>query len=136
MTRPANLISQTFTYMLNPINDQESSTSGSSQASGIATTAFERASGFQVQIVMELCDRGSLRGELDKQGANAFRTQEGDLYFAAVLQTVADIAKGIAQLHRLNIVHSDCKVNSILDTMIHALMALFWYHLLQIAFSD
>ena len=76
--------------------------------------------GFEVQIVMELCDRGSLRAFLDQResggGGGGFRrlTASGEcvIDYKAVLRTAADIAKGMAQLHSMDIVHSDCKVSA------------------------
>ena len=61
-----------------------------------------------MRIVLELCDLGSLRQLLDR---GAFRSEDGSLNYPAVLETAADIAKGMAQLHSLNIVHSDLKVS-------------------------
>jgi serine/threonine protein kinase len=61
----------------------------------------------KVQIVMELCECGSLRDLLQD---GAFNTSLG-LNYQAVLDTALDIAKGMAHLHSMGLVHSDLKVN-------------------------
>ena len=74
--------------------------------------------GFEVQIVQEYCDLGSLSFFMQRQ-----RQQQGQgpaasdkagpscgLSYPAILETALDVANGMRQLHVLNIVHSDCKV--------------------------
>ena len=70
--------------------------------------------GFEVQIIMEHCDCGSLRQMLDKAGAPFREAGTGQVVYKAVLETAADIAKGMAQLHSMHIVHSDCKTQNVL----------------------
>ena len=82
-------------------------TAEGSSASGQSASSKGAVVGFEVRIVLELCDLGSLRQLLDR---GAFRSEDGSLNYPAVLETAADIAKGMAQLHSLNIVHSDLKV--------------------------
>ncbi|GAX77392.1 hypothetical protein CEUSTIGMA_g4838.t1 [Chlamydomonas eustigma] len=67
--------------------------------------------GFEVQIVMEYCERGSLRRLLNH---GVFKLDEEVVNYPAVLETAADIAKGMIQLHSLNVVHSDLKAQNIL----------------------
>ena len=62
----------------------------------------------QVQIVMEYCELGSLHAWLR---CEAFLAKEG-MDYDALLETAADIAKGMAHLHSLNILHSDLKVGT------------------------
>lgn len=64
-------------------------------------------SGFEVQLILELCDRGSLRHALDAQ---VFHKASGQLDYLAILETAADIARGMQHLHNHNIWHSDLKV--------------------------
>lgn len=77
---------------------------------------------------MELCDRGSLRTFLDRQeegGRGGFRLPPAaasggsgeTVDYEAVLRTAADIAKGMAQLHGMDIVHSDCKVDGLIKAL-------------------
>ncbi len=57
--------------------------------------------------MLEFCDCGTLRDSLSQR---AFLTVTGKINYRAVLDTAADVAKGMAQLHSLNIVHADLKV--------------------------
>ena len=86
--------------------------SSQDMATGGRGSGSWRVIGFEVMIVMELCDCGSLRDMLDRE-VSALRPAGagGAADYSAVLATAADIAKGMAQLHSLNIVHSDVKVN-------------------------
>ena len=101
-------------------NDSPSLLGGGSQQSSRRGGRGSSVMGFEVQIVMELCDRGSLRAFLDQResggGGGGFRrlTASGEcvIDYKAVLRTAADIAKGMAQLHSMDIVHSDCKVSA------------------------
>lgn len=72
-------------------------------------------SGFEVQLILELCDRGSLRHALDAQ---VFHKASGQLDYMAILETAADIARGMQHLHNHNIWHSDLKVKG--------LMGIYW----------
>ena len=83
-----------------------------------------------MQLVLEFCDRGDLRDALE---AGAFRLHSrspldpaattasiphpvadadatGPIDYLSVLETAADIARGMAHLHACNIVHLDLKV--------------------------
>ena len=73
-----------------------------------------KSAGFEVKIIMEHCDCGSLRQMLDKAGAPFRDPGTGQVVYKAVLATAADVAKGMAQLHAMHIVHSDCKTQNIL----------------------
>ena len=132
ITLPApHLVAQTFDYSLNPITAdvkvskveprQMPPESRSNQSSGMgggktSTSNYPGGGvlGFEVQIIMEKCDCGSLRQMLDKGGAPFKDPCSGQISYEAVLATAADIAKGMAQLHAMNIVHSDCKTQNVL----------------------
>ena len=129
ITLPApHLVAQTFDYSLNPItadvtggsdggNQQMSEAIGSSNDGRRCSSGGAGLSsilGFEVQIIMEKCDCGSLRQMLDKGGAPFKDPCSGQISYEAVLATAADIAKGMAQLHAMNIVHSDCKTQNVL----------------------
>ena len=51
---------------------------------------------------------------LDKGQAPFKDPLTGRVNYGAVLATAADIARGMAQLHSMNIVHSDCKTQNVL----------------------
>ena len=92
----------------------------SSSSSGVSSSV----AGFEVQIVQEYCDLGSLSFFMQRQQQQWLLQQRpslGDaavataangwgLSYAAILETASDVANGMRQLHALNIVHSDCKV--------------------------
>ena len=63
--------------------------------------------GLELRLVLELCDCGSLRDVLDQ---GAFLQGDGRVNDRAVLETALDIARGMMQLHALDLVHSDLKV--------------------------
>jgi serine/threonine protein kinase len=66
----------------------------------------------ELRLVLEYCDRGSLGTLLKDYGG--FRDEEGQLDYAAVLETAADIAKGMIHLHKNNICHNDLKANNVM----------------------
>ena len=63
----------------------------------------------QVRLVLEYMDKGTLRDALD---SGIFINPAGDeVDYEAVLETVAEVAKGMLHLHSLNILHGDLKVS-------------------------
>jgi serine/threonine protein kinase len=95
----------TYTYSLVPVKDQ--GTQGSLCSTSSSSLSFAQTTAFEVQIVQELCDRGNLRSALNDR---AFFLPGGTLNYKAVLETAADMARGMAHLHSNNILHSDLKV--------------------------
>ncbi|GAX78317.1 hypothetical protein CEUSTIGMA_g5759.t1 [Chlamydomonas eustigma] len=77
----------------------------------VAGAVRSTVSAFEIQLVLELCDRGSLRDALHK---GAFRLPDRAVNYLAVLDTAADIARGMAHLHSSNILHSDLKALNVL----------------------
>ena len=70
----------------------------------------------QVQLVLEFCDLGSLRSQLD---AGAFLLGPASATvdaavaapnYLAVLEVASDVARGMLHLHDLDIMHCDLKV--------------------------
>jgi serine/threonine protein kinase len=62
---------------------------------------------FQVWLVLEYCDRGTLRDALD---AGCFFSPTAGLNYPAILDTALDVARAMAHLHGLNVLHGDLKV--------------------------
>jgi serine/threonine protein kinase len=117
-------IVQTYTYSLTPVRERTShsgftvtpSTSGSrrsaetsrlNRASPSGMFPSVAASAFEVQIILEYCDRGTLHDALIR---HAFFLPDGRVNYLAVLETAADMARGLAHLHASNILHLDLKV--------------------------
>lgn len=73
------------------------------------------AANFQVRLITEYMDLGTLRDALDRHVFFIPPTLELD--FCSVLDTAADIAKGVEHLHSLNIVHGDLKVGGDIRTL-------------------
>ncbi|GIL91517.1 hypothetical protein Vretimale_18402 [Volvox reticuliferus] len=65
---------------------------------------------YEVQLVLEFCDRGCLRDALD---GGAFFSAEG-LNYPAILETAADIAKAMLHLHMNDVLHSDLKATNVM----------------------
>ena len=106
LTHP-NIV-QTHTYSLTPVKEGISTPAQSNSllsAQGPLSSATLTA--FEVQIVLELCDLGTLRDTLNQR---AFILPGGGVNYAAVLETAADVARGMSHLHSCNILHSDLKV--------------------------
>jgi serine/threonine protein kinase len=61
----------------------------------------------QVRLVLELCDRGSLKELLT---AGGLRKADGKPDMVGVVATALDIARAMLHLHSENIIHSDLKV--------------------------
>ncbi|GAX78336.1 hypothetical protein CEUSTIGMA_g5778.t1 [Chlamydomonas eustigma] len=64
----------------------------------------------KVQIVMELCECGNLRDLLQN---GVFKTRLS-VNYRAVLDVALDVARGMAHLHSMGLVHSDLKASNIL----------------------
>ncbi|PNG99656.1 Mitogen-activated protein kinase kinase kinase MLT, partial [Tetrabaena socialis] len=65
---------------------------------------------YEVRLVLEFCDKGSLKDALDQQ---AF-LQGGALNLCAMLETAADVAKAMVHMHAANVLHSDLKARNIM----------------------
>ncbi|GLI63679.1 hypothetical protein VaNZ11_006717 [Volvox africanus] len=73
-------------------------------------TAMGGIHSYEVQLVLEFCDRGCLRDALD---GGAFFSAEG-LNYPAILETAADIAKAMLHLHMNDVLHSDLKATNVM----------------------
>ncbi|KAI8475398.1 MAG: kinase-like domain-containing protein [Monoraphidium minutum] len=132
MTHP-NIV-QTYTYTIHPMASTHAAVSSDASqpppdGSGVEGSAaappkpspqkWERgplATGpstlnFEVSLVLEYCELGSLRDALD---AGAFITADGELNYAAVLDTAADVARAMLHLHGQQVLHSDLKARNVL----------------------
>mmetsp|Transcript_38872 Transcript_38872/g.115659 ORF Transcript_38872/g.115659 Transcript_38872/m.115659 type:complete len:959 (-) Transcript_38872:492-3368(-) len=67
--------------------------------------------GYEIRLVLELCDYGSLRDCLD---SGAYRMADGSPNLAAVLDTAIDCAKAMVHMHRQDICHSDLKSRNVM----------------------
>lgn len=65
----------------------------------------------QVRLLLEFMDLGTLRDALDRH-VFFYKPPFHGLDYCSVLDTAADIAKGLLHLHSLNIIHGDLKVCS------------------------
>ncbi|KAG2500646.1 hypothetical protein HYH03_001413 [Edaphochlamys debaryana] len=65
---------------------------------------------YEVRLVLEFCDKGSLKDALDQ---HAFM-QGGALNLSAMLETAADIAKAMVHMHAASVLHSDLKARNIM----------------------
>ncbi|GAX77879.1 hypothetical protein CEUSTIGMA_g5321.t1 [Chlamydomonas eustigma] len=128
-------IVQTYTYSLRSItdgsdrgcsgsqSDMEGSAGTAKHPDGIQVASWRASSlkpahihktGFEVQLVLEYCQHGSLRSLLD---SGAFvDADSGRLNRLAVLEVASDIARGMLHLHTQNIVHSDLKSHNVMLT--------------------
>jgi serine/threonine protein kinase len=92
---------------------------------GFATVGSEHSltvySGFEVQLVLEYCNFGSLQHALQKgvffddpqdRDAEGAMTAPSSNYLA-VLEIASDVAKGMLHLHAQNVIHSDLKVEHV-----------------------
>ncbi|GIL79160.1 hypothetical protein Vretimale_16703 [Volvox reticuliferus] len=65
---------------------------------------------YEVRLVLEYCDKGSLKDALDQ---HVFM-QGGTFNLGAVLETAADVAKAMVHMHAANVLHSDLKARNIM----------------------
>jgi serine/threonine protein kinase len=77
----------------------------------------------QVRLILEFCDGGTLREALDR---GVFKLPNGGVNYLAVLDTAADVCKGMLQLHALNVIHSDLKVSEFHPPFSPVIYSLFW----------
>jgi serine/threonine protein kinase len=67
--------------------------------------------GMEVQMVLELCNLGSLRSMLE---AGLIITHDVCINYPGLLEVASGIAKGMLHLHKLNILHGDLKAQNVL----------------------
>lgn len=66
--------------------------------------------GWEVRLVLEYCDRGSLKDMLNSGSLRNSVTGKPDM--VAVVATALDIARAMLHLHSENVIHSDLKVGA------------------------
>ncbi|GIL61307.1 hypothetical protein Vafri_15698 [Volvox africanus] len=81
----------------------------SSERSAISHATEATIHSYEVRLVLEFCDKGSLKDALDQ---NVF--MQGPLNLAAMLETAADVAKAMVHMHAANVLHSDLKARNIM----------------------
>ncbi|PNH07789.1 hypothetical protein TSOC_005724 [Tetrabaena socialis] len=108
----------TYTYFIRPyhepvhsgVQNMLASQAGVSmtkqQTSDTQTSASSEESStihsYEVRLVLEFCDKGSLKDALDQQ---AF-LQGGAFNLCAMLETAGDVAKAMVHMHAANVLHS------------------------------
>ena len=65
-----------------------------------------------MRLVLEYCDRGSLDASVEAN--KGLRDKSGTLMLANLIETAADIAKGMLHLHKNNVCHNDLKAANVL----------------------
>jgi serine/threonine protein kinase len=87
---------------------------------------------WEVQLVLEYCDQGSLRQLLNKSGP--FKAPDGGRDMLLILDTALDVARAMVHLHSENIIHSDLKVRTISKVhcqkgcmLVSLLYTIVWY---------
>jgi serine/threonine protein kinase len=68
---------------------------------------------WEVQIIQEFCDHGSLRSVLSDK---TFLKRNGHLDAGVMLKLAGDVARGMLHIHSMQIVHGDLKALNILVT--------------------
>ncbi|KAI8476186.1 MAG: kinase-like domain-containing protein [Monoraphidium minutum] len=112
-------IVQTYTYTIKPTTSTHAGPSSKStdRTSESPVSSDNRFStdpntlNFEVSLVLEFCELGSLRDALD---AHFFDNADGTLNYAAVLDTAADVARAMLHLHKQQVLHSDLKARNVL----------------------
>ena len=99
----SNLV-KTHSYSIRPIRDPLSLA-----LTCVSSILPSSPSSFEVQIIMELCDFGSLEGAF-----KALHPPNQPVNYRAILEVAIDIAKGMLHLHSCNIIHADLKPANIL----------------------
>eukprot|EP00775_Hariotina_reticulata_P009524 gene9524-9688_t len=70
--------------------------------------------GGQTWMVMEYCDKGCLQDAVERGWLRESRSSQGSVNILAVLVTAAEIASGVAVLHRAGIIHGDLSAFNIM----------------------
>jgi len=116
-------IVQTYTYSVEPVRAKCAGLVLQPAASPNATLELhqqgpgsgeldqEGVTSWEVRLVQEFCEAGSLRDLLDKK---AFVRGSEGIDMPAVLDTAIDVARAMEHLHSQHIVHSDLKPRNIL----------------------
>lgn len=112
---------QTYTYVLEKVTGREGTKLGHALRGQAARSALltedsaegnqgQGAHGWEVQLVLEYCDRGSLR---DALGAGALNAPGGEPNYLWVLDTALEVCRAMVHLHSENIIHSDLKARNV-----------------------
>lgn len=68
---------------------------------------------WEVRLVLEFCNRGSLRAALDR---GEFRLPGGGVDVRSVMETALEVARAVFHLHGESVVHGDLKARNVLLT--------------------
>ncbi|KAF6240407.1 kinase-like domain-containing protein [Scenedesmus sp. NREL 46B-D3] len=119
---------QVFTYMLNPLTVDAAPVAAAAAAQGggghaqqqqqrgvPAGSASHSISGWELRLVMEYCDQGTLREALDHKMVLR-NGSAGYLQPTIMLSLAHDIAAALLHLHSEGVVHGDLKAANVLLT--------------------
>eukprot|EP00878_Enallax_costatus_P007009 GHUV01007345.1.p1 GENE.GHUV01007345.1~~GHUV01007345.1.p1 ORF type:complete len:1094 (+),score=299.39 GHUV01007345.1:294-3575(+) len=95
----------TFSWGPDKSLPRSSSEQGSDKDSNAGAFSWE------VRLVQEFCDLGSLRDSLRK---GKFKSADGSLQMTSIVDTALDVARAMVHLHTHNILHSDLKARNVL----------------------
>eukprot|EP00775_Hariotina_reticulata_P008079 gene8079-8273_t len=108
---------QVYTYMLNPLTATGEAAADASQGSVdaqvVSAAPHRNVSGWELKLVMEYCDQGTLRDALDSR-----RLSNSTCFLqpALVLSLAHDVAAAMLHLHSEGIVHGDLKAGNVMLT--------------------
>lgn len=115
-------IVQTFTYAVEPIKGKTGPSKkhkgkGNSFSLHDSTVSLSpnnqnaEVHSWEVRLVQEFCDVGSLREVINRK---VFLGPDKEVNMLTVMDTALDIARAMAHLHSQNIIHSDLKARNVL----------------------
>lgn len=103
-------INKTHSYSIRPVKETEQVSLAKTDNSNVSLSFYlsQAPLSFEVQIIMEYCDLGNLRGAF-----GPLKSAQ-PLNYRAVLDIALDVAKGMQHLHSCNVIHTDLKAPNIL----------------------
>ena len=104
---------QTFTYDILAIKESQSGLNTTSVAKNSLTEEGDDkvVRSYEVRIILELCDLGSLRAFLD---GRIFSPPGQEPKTLAIMDTAIDVSRAVSHLHSHQVIHGDLKSSNIL----------------------
>uniref|UniRef100_A0A7S0WL53 Protein kinase domain-containing protein n=1 Tax=Chlamydomonas leiostraca TaxID=1034604 RepID=A0A7S0WL53_9CHLO len=110
---------QTYTYAVRPVMGDK--TTAGEEGPGASITMSEThefletkeggVTSWEVRLVIEFCDKGSLRDALNR---GVFVTAESRVNMVWVVETALDVARAMLHLHCNNVLHADLKARNVM----------------------